>query len=330
MDSSLFVNKKSVSRLKSSDISNFEVGYIREIKYSSNRAIEYLVEINKDVNGVYFLICEPIFKFSSPFNYEQFTYNTYNNDSNYENQNINGQYKPASKVLVATYGKGDNIKGVILGCLTHESQKNGITEIDGNSYKSEFNGIETEYSMYGEYTITFKGIPTNIEKLSEPIGEDKDIPNPIYDQTIAGSYFKFTVNGSIELNDNNNQYIYVNKKNKNITLNSDGSLIYIDGKNKKIVLKSDEIGFIFKNEIHALEKFDLKATEHLKIDSPKIAIGDKNQGIELLEQIAKLVDEIAKCKPISPVGPCAPMKACSSWSGVDAIKEKIEQIKGSL
>jgi hypothetical protein len=62
--------------------------------------------------------------------------------------------------------------------------------------------------------------------------------------------------------------------------------------------------------------------------SPQVAIGTAE--VELLEQLAKLIDKLGAVAPISPVGPCTPLMATPQWPDVMAIQAKIKQITGKF
>ena len=72
----------------------------------------------------------------------------------------------------------------------------------------------------------------------------------------------------------------------------------------------------------------LTASSTTKIKSPKVAIG--TDAIELLDQLVKLVDALAKVVIYAPEGPCAPFGTSQEWPDVEKIKQNINTIKGSL
>lgn len=65
-----------------------------------------------------------------------------------------------------------------------------------------------------------------------------------------------------------------------------------------------------------------------KFKQPQVAIGDGT--IELLEQIEKLIEALGNVKPISPVGPCAPLSATADWPTVLSELAKVTTIKASF
>ena len=101
-------------------------------------------------------------------------------------------------------------------------------------YVSEFNGIETAINASGERRVTFKGQPTNLDKLKDaPSGAG--IPAPTYDDKVGSSYYEFDKTGSWYLNDNHKeglQSIKVDKPN--------GKIEIISGKTSLVISKKEE------------------------------------------------------------------------------------------
>ena len=76
------------------------------------------------------------------------------------------------------------------------------------------------------------------------------------------------------------------------------------------------------------KEFLIQSSTRAYIKSPKVAIG--KDGIELLDELAKLVDALGLVIPISPVGPCTSLKSSPNWPQVEAVKAKIKEITGSF
>jgi hypothetical protein len=96
----------------------------------------------------------------------------------------------------------------------------------------------------------------------------------------------------------------------------------VELKNKVLKIVSDDL------IDQKTKKYATEASESAKIKSPKVAFG--KDGVELLDQLAKLIDALGKIQNISPVGPCTLMSATPQWPEVEQIKAKIKEITGSL
>lgn len=330
IDSSLFTDSKNTERTTDKKNHHFVIGYIKDIIYlKSYPYMYYLVEVRESVNDIKYLNCTPSVKWGSPFNYEAFTYNTHTGQMSNEIAGLNGFYKPSTKVIVASLGDGDNAIGIILGALPHESQSKKLKASEGVAYISEFNGVEIKYTKYGEYSITFNGVPTNIKELDKSPTLGKTLPNPTYNNDIAGSYFKFSAFGSIQMGDNKNQGINIEKISGGIIIYSGDNKIVLD-KNSGLVSIESTKTLIHSKEssVYNTKEFRINAFDKYTVFSPKIAIGTKEN--ELLNEIIEMVNKLSKCTPISPSGPCAPMSNSPQWGDVETHKNNINKIKGVL
>lgn len=328
LDSSLFEEESSI---KKQNEKRFGVipGIVKEVRYTNKSPYTlYLVEIFENVGNVTYMWCEPTFRFGSPTNYEQYIHSASGSDNSHKATMKLEEYKCGARVLVAGYG-GSTSNGYILGALCHNKMPAQLTREDGVVYASEFNGVETIINSVGEYTLTFKGTPTNIDKINLPPTRLEPIPDATYNKTIAGSKFKFYYDGSIELDDNNNQKVFIDKTKGTITIHSGNNFIIFNKEQKSISTSAKDVIINGSGSIQSsTESYLIAANEHYLVKSPKIALGTPE--IELLDQITKLVDKIGECAVTSPVGPCTPMSASPQWGGVSEIKNKIEQIKGAL
>jgi hypothetical protein len=328
LDSSLYTSEDSVQKQKERDF-GVNVGTIKEIKYLSTPPYSlYLVEIFISIGTATYVWCEPTFKFGSPTNYEQFIHSASGGSNSTSSTIKSGDYKCGSKVLIVRH-EGSQTGGFIIGGLCHNKMPAQLTYDDGVVYVSEFNGVETIINSAGEYTLTFKGTPTNIDKINLPPTRLEPIPDATYNKTIAGSKFKFYYDGSIELDDNNQQKVFIDKTKGTITIHSGNNFIIFNKEQKSISTSAKDVIINGSGSIQSsTESYLVSANQNYLVKSPKIALGTPE--IELLDQITKLVDKIGECTVISPVGPCTPISASSQWGGVSEIKGKIEQIKGAL
>lgn len=304
------------------------IGIVKDVKRDDSTSdIRYLVEV-RDRNSAIEMNCRVVRQFGGPYNYQDSIMSSYKFDDK-PDPTSDFAAKAGDAVLVVGLN-GQSRDGLIIGCLMHPSRKSNIPVNKGPYFQSEFNGIETIINDQGEYSLTFKAIPTNISKLKDK--PSKKIEPPKYDAKIGGSFLRFDKTGSIELNDKSEkdfQNIRLDKPNGTITINSGKISIALTKSKEQISIKSKIIDITSDTSISLKTKtYSLDAKESVKIKSDKIAIG-KN-GVELLDQLSKMLDELGKVKPISPVGPCTPLMATPEWSGVKAIQQKIKSITGAL
>jgi hypothetical protein len=246
-DSSIWDDPKSTSLLYGKDCA-VRIGVVRdEIFLTDAGTTRYKVEVWD--NGISIPVsCIRTARFGGIYNYEEYTHRGFVPGTSDASTVRN--LMPGDQVIVA-YLNGNSREGVILGCINHFGRKEVINHADQKSqnktnefvnrqgpttvkYISEFNGIETAINSIGEYRVTFKGQPTNIDKLKEaPTGAD--IPAPTYDKKVGSSYYEFDKTGSWYLNDNAQDGLQSIKVNK-----ADGKIEIISGKTSLVISKKDE------------------------------------------------------------------------------------------
>lgn len=289
--------------------------------------IKYLVEVQNH-NDKIELSCIMLRRFGGVYNYEDYIMRGYTiND--FPDLVSSFEAKAGDAVLVGQLN-GQGRQGVIIGGLTHAARETDLDPDDGPAYISEFNGVETEINSDGEYTITVKGKPIN-EALLKSI-PTIDIPPPIYNKAVGGTYMTFDKDGGWEVNDSSlvgEQSIKIDKSGGEINIASGQTTIdikklpgSIEISTKKLTIDTD-ISVSVSTLTHEIEA-TLKAT----MKAPQVAIG--TDGIELLDQIGQLIDALGSVAPISPLGPCTPLQATPMWVQVQLIKAKLKTITGSF
>lgn len=326
-DSSIWQNSKVYDAVNQKD-PFLRIGIVKKV-YREQRTsdIKYLVEI-QDRNDSIDVNARLLRRFGGVFNYEDVVDHGYKFDDK-PDPTRNFEAKAGDTVLVA-FLNGEAREAVILGGLIHPARKSTLDITKGPQYQSEFNGIETRINENGEYTMTFKAIPTNIKKLDDIPG--KVLPAPTYDAKVGGSFFKFDKTGSVEMNDKAQdgiQNIRIDKPSGTITINSGKIKLTMTKKEEKVELKCKVLNITSDDKIMAKTKqTSINSSEFVKINTPKVAIG--KEGIELLDQLFQLVEKLGKVKPISPVGPCTALVTTPEWPDVAAVQSKIKEITGSL
>ncbi len=227
----------------------------------------YLVEVNT-MRGVMPLYCRKLERFGGVYNYEDFSHQTFNHE---QDPMANRDLKacPGDLVLVA-YINGIRNFGTIIGALRHKGRQEKISNKSG--YMSEFNGVETNINDFREYTLTFKGLPTNIKKLDS--SSRAKIDPPAYDGKIGSGYLKWDKTGSFTVSDNATekvQSLKIDKPNGKIIITSGATVLTID-KNTESYTIQNKITTINSSESFSLntKKTNIASSESYTLKSPKI------------------------------------------------------------
>jgi phage gp45-like len=326
-DSSVWINPDNYADANKLD-GLIRVGTIKKaVNDGKTGEIRYLVEINTHGDKVE-LNCRMMRRFGGVYNYEDYIFQGYKIDD--KPDPVNFSEAKAGDLVLVCFLNGQGREGAILGGVSHAARKTEIKATDGPQYKTEFNGIETFINKDGEMTVTFKGIPTNIALLAAT--PSARIPSPKYDTAVGTSFYKFDKTGSWTVSDNaksDKQFIKIDKKEGVIEVVSGKISLKMTKKTEEVSLKCKLLDVIADDKITAKTKeLAIDASDKASIKSPKVAIG--KEGVELLDQLAKLVDALAKVIPISPVGPCSSLMASPQWSGVEQVKAKIKEITGTF
>ena len=326
-DSSIYTNPNDYNAINMFD-GLIRIGVVQRVFNDQKTGeLRYLVEaqINSDKIP---LNCVMLRRFGGVYNYEDYIFHGYNINDKPDPVN-SSTAKAGDKVLVGQLN-GQGREGVILGGLTHPARHTAIKATIGPQYDAEFNGIHTNINANGEWTLTFKGQPTNLSTLNNtPSGP---IPSPTYDTTVGSSFMKFDMTGGWIINDNatsDPQSISIDKANGLVNIIAGQASLVINKSSQTVTLTCNVLTVSATKTIsETTSDYSLLANSTLKLNSPKIAIG--NGGIELLDQLSQLIDKIGALVIITPVGPCTPVVGAMGWADVVAIQSKIKQIKGSL
>lgn len=326
-DSTIWRNSSNFEAVNFKD-PNIRLGIVkRAYRDELTSDLRYLVEVRDRNDGIE-LNCRLMRKFGGVYNYEDTVFHGYKFDD--KPDPVSSFEAKAGDVVLVAHLNGEAREGIIIGCVMHPARTSDIDITKGPQYKAEFNGIETKINEFGEYTVTFKAVPTNAPKLNDK--PSAKIPPPQYDTKVGTSFFKFDKTGSYEVSDNDQngiQNIRIDKPKGLIEINSGKIKLTLTKKDEKVDLKCKLLNIVADDKITGKTKeYTLEASTFIKMKSPKVAIG--KQGIELLDQLFQLVEALGKVTPISPVGPCTALKATPQWPGVVGIQSKIKEITGSL
>lgn len=327
-DSSIWYNSDRLAAAQKTD-NSIRIGIIKSSIFDQSTGdVLYAVEVRYRQTKVN-MKCKYTRNFGGVFNYEDVLYRGYS--VNEKADNVEDYNKKAGDMVLVAPLDGNQFEGVIIGLLSHPARKSTFNIEDGPQYKSEFNGVEKSINKDGELLVTIKGQPKNIAKLAEAPGPV--LPLPEYDTKIGGAYYKFDKLGGFLLSDasteNGVQSLAIDKANGSFTINSGKISITLTKKTETASLKCKILTVASEDKISMTTKeFKVEAKKSASIKAEKIAIG--KDGVELLDELIKVIDNIGMIQAISPVGPCTPLKATPQWPQIEQIKAKIQQIKGSL
>lgn len=326
-DSSIWQNSNDYSAFAKKDTS-LRIGIVKKVyRDGTTGDLRYLTEM-RDMNDAIELNCRLLRKFGGVFNYEDTILHGYKFDDK-PDPTQDFQAKAGDAVLVALLN-GQAREGIIIGSLTHPARTSTIDITKGPQYASEFNGVQTIINDLGEYSVTFKAIPTNIATLDNKPADK--LPLPTYNTTVGSSFFKFDKTGSFEVSDNATdgiQNFRIDKAAGTVTTNSGKISLKLTKASEQVDLKAKITNIVSDTSITGTtQQWSMSASTFTKIKSPKVAIG--KDGVELLDQLSQLIDAIGKLIAISPVGPCNALVTSPEWSGVAAVQSKIKEITGSL
>jgi len=326
-DSSIWSDPTNLATLNKLD-GLIRIGIVKSAFNDANTGeIRYLVEIQSNAKKIN-MNCRMMRQFGGAYNYEDYVFQGYKTTD--APDPVDSFDAKAGDAVLVSQLNGQGREGVILGGITHAARKTSIKASNGPQYDAEFNGIHTSINNSGEWTLTFKGQPTNISILAAT--PSSQLPAPKYNTTIGSSYMKFDKTGGWTISDNatsNPQLVHIDKAAGSITISSGQISLKMAKGDQSVNITCQSLTINSANTItESTKDYKLTATSSVKITSPQIAIG--HEGIELLDQLSQMIDALGSLTAISPIGPCAPLKASPTWSQVEQIKSKINQVKGSL
>jgi hypothetical protein len=252
-DSSIWSHPETRSALLRTD-ALIRVGVVKAVFNDADTGeLRYLVGVNSNGREIP-TNCSLLRRFGGVYNYEDYIGQGYN----YQDapDSIAGYNAKAGDAVLVGQFNGQGREGVILGGLTHAARRTTIQASAGPQYDAEFNGIHTNINTSGEWTLTFKGQPTNLAQLNDtPSGP---IAPPVYDLSVGGSYMKFDVNGGWTVSDaaqGSPQSIVINKAAGSTTISS--TKIAIGGNGIELL---DQITQALSNIIEFLKSDDAQHT----------------------------------------------------------------------
>lgn len=272
-DSSIWYTRSSLNSVSQKD-NTIYFGIVREAFNDPKfNELRYLVEVRHRSDTI-LTNCRMMRRWGGVFNYEDFILQGYN--YNQGNNSQNGFAAIAGDIVIVASLGGQSREGVILGGLTHKARKSFLDVKKGPQYKSEFNGVETSINEDGEWTLTFKGQPTNLDKLKNT--PDQPVPAPEYDKDVGTSFMKWDKTGSFTLSDEATdgdkfQKLFIDKKNGTIDVFSGKINLKFTKKDQSVVLKCKINETDSETSITDKTKnYEVEATDHMHIKTPKFVV----------------------------------------------------------
>lgn len=272
-DSSVWFKTSALQTVNTLD-TRLYVGVVREVRNDVNtKELRYMVEIHHK-NDTILTNCLMLRRWGGAYNYEDYIMHGYNYNDASNNQN-GAAAVPGDVVLVGQFA-GQGREGVIIGSLTHVARKSFLDVKKGPQYKSEFNGIETSINEDGEWTLTFKGQPTNKDKLDA--SPSQPVPPPEYNTDVGTSYMKWDKTGSFTLSDEATdgdkvQKLFIDKKNGTIDIWSGKINLNFKKDGQKVSLTNKETLITSADSItYKTKKFYGEATTESRVKTPLYVI----------------------------------------------------------
>lgn len=286
-DSSIYDDSDASSLLYEKDCA-IRIGTIRsEVYLEDFRETRYTVEV-WDSGRLMPITCIRTSRFGGIYNYEEYTNRGFT--AGESTASTVRELQPGDQVIVA-FLNGDSREGVILSFIPHAGRQEVIdhkkAEPNPNApefinregptsvrYASEFNGVERLINAKGEYRVTFKGQPTNIDLLLDA-PDGSDIPLPEYNKDVGFSYYEFDDTGSYTLTDNASdelpQYIKVDKPGGKIEIVSGDTSFVIDKNEESYLITNKEVTFDTTDEWSLNTKVtNIDSSSEVNIESGEI------------------------------------------------------------
>lgn len=231
--------------------------------------LRYMVEV-RHKNDVVLTNCRMLRRWGGVYNYEDYISHGYNYNAASNSQNGTAAI-PGDIVLVGQL-QGQGREGIILGGLSHIARKNSLDAKKGPQYRSEFNGIETAINENGEWTLTFKGQPTNLDQLNAT--PSSPVPAPEYNTDVGTSYMKWDKTGSFTLSDeatdgDKAQKLFIDKKNGTVEIISGKINLKFTKDGQKVSLTNKDTLITSEDKItYKTKKFKGEATTEARVKTP--------------------------------------------------------------
>lgn len=272
-DSSIWANPNSVQVIRHQENRLF-IGIIREVRnHKDTKELRYMVEVYHKTDTK-ILPCRMMRSTGGVYNYDDYTLRGYNfNDAS---NNQNGTLALAGDTVLVGFIGGNGREGIILGGMTHPARKSFLDAKKGPQYKSEFNGIETYINEDGEWTLTFKGQSTNLDKLKATPSEP--VPAPKYDTDVGTSFMKWDKEGGFTLSDEATdgdkvQKLHIDKKNGTIDIFSGKINLNFKKDGQEVSLTNKKTLFTTEDLIeYKTKKFKGEATTEIRVKTPLYVI----------------------------------------------------------
>jgi len=216
---------------------------------------------NKSISGIQYRNCISTDTFGNISDFFEFRYRKQTKAE--KNSKRNPAKQNGSFVLLLCLD-GSSEKGIIMGALPHASRKE---KLDKDLHlHGEYNGLNIKIDKDGAFTIEFKG--------------PRDDNGKYTNEEAGGSTLSIDKDGQIDLNTGNDDYIRIDKKNKDIGLKAGQHIGLTAEKNIGLIAKGNISqtckDLIAKAEgkasIESASGMDLKTDGSMKINAASLTV----------------------------------------------------------
>jgi len=156
---------------------------------------------NRDISAIQYKNCATMDMFGNVADFFEFRYRK---QTKQEGDDGRDPRKQNGAIVLMLCLDGASEKGIIVGALRHPSRKEELTKDKGLHLHGEYNGLNIQVDKDGAFKIEFKG----------PRDNDGNYTN----EEAGGSYLEIDKDGQIDLNTGNEDYVRIDKKNKDVLL----------------------------------------------------------------------------------------------------------------
>lgn len=201
---------------------------------------------SRSISAIQYKNCMTMDTFGSIADFFEFRYRSQTKEGGDDGRNPE---KQDGSIVLMLCLDGSAEKGIIVGALKHPSRSEELTKDMENHLHGEFNGLNIQVDKDGAFKIEFKG----------PRSNDGTYTN----EEAAGSYFEIDKDGNTEISTNNEEFIKLDKQNKNVSIGA-GANIQVSA-SEEITVESGstlthKIGSDFISTIEGKANFNAKSS----------------------------------------------------------------------
>jgi len=304
---------------------------VEEVEPKNTGETEYLVLANHRGNQVP-MYCRRMSGIGGAHNYEEYNLHGYTESPIEKEQKFKNL---AGDTVIVAALSGNMSNGIILGGIRHPAREE-VLEANGKSaYSCRINGILKEIDEDGALTFKFLGnFSANEAILSTPAGlpiqEFQEYP------TKAGTFFGFDADGNFEASDGDSVSIKLTRGSTanvgDIAITAGSTTVTLAGNSgtQEVTISTEgEITISSDDNMTAnAEEITINANKSMKLEAEK-SMNLVSNGVDLVELLVELLDELGLTIVTSPNGPCSKFNEAPTWSKIQSIQDKLKKHVGS-